>query len=180
MFVEINALFLDLAHRTRRRPCDGWYYPVLAMLEGRRERVVDVYQKLRGRQAWLFFADDPPDLYSRQRITPEAVWRSYPILVRSPCEGPRLGALVRRAKAQNTRLVFVLPPRSPFADVIVGHREELEILSSATTLADGLGVGLFSAGTGWRNSQFVDHAHLNAVGRRRFIAELQKWWARSQ
>ena len=124
-------------------------------------------------------ANDPDPVLMRasEAIDMTVVDGNYPLLLRAPCAAERLKALADRAHAQRERLVLVLPPRSPFATAHVGAATEAALRTEAQALATRLGSELFVPGGDWTNPEFVDAAHVNAAGRRHFLAALRSWWA---
>lgn len=177
IFVEVNPLIFDFADVAGRRACDGPRAAAMAFFRARRLQTIEIYQRLRGYPDWYALASDPVDRFSEQKIDLKAVRLGYPLRARSPCEQQRLQEFASLSRLQRTRLVFVLPPRSPYARAIIGPRVEVELVAAANRLAEQLGVSLFHPGPSWRNGEFVDHAHLNDSGRQHFCAELQRWWA---
>jgi hypothetical protein len=71
----------------------------------------------------------------------------------------------------------VLPPRSIFASARIGAATEAALDARAKALAGDLGVALFAPPSPWPNSEFIDSAHVNAIGRQHFLAALKLWWA---
>ncbi len=177
VLLEANPLLFDFADEAHRRPCDGWPYRVQGALAAGQRQVADAYRRLAGRPLMFAYSGDPPNLAAAQFIGAAEIARRYPIVLRAPCDEPRLRALLARARAQATRVVLLLPPRSPVADRLLGAAVTRDLRRRAELLASRLHVELFAPPGPWRNGEFVDAAHLNRVGRAHFLAELQRWWA---
>jgi hypothetical protein len=177
VFLEANPLIFDLAHSAGQRPCDGWTNWMRNFLGVEQTRVADAYRRILDRPRALDYPGDPPTLMSAHRLDPAQVRLVYPIRLRPMCDEAAFKAAVERARAQGTRVVLVLPPRSPDGDRLMGPGVPTEIRRRATALAARLDAELFAPPDQWQNAEFVDTAHLNIAGRRHFLNALRHWWA---
>jgi hypothetical protein len=139
--------------------------------------VVDAYRALRGRPPLDVYAGDPVNISATRVINLSEARRVYPLVLREPCDKPRLEAAVARAKGQGIRVVLILPPRSPDGDRMLGPELTRDLASRADTYARRLGVPLFAPHGDWRNDEFIDLAHVNQAGRAHFQQDLRRWWA---
>lgn len=177
ILVEANPLLVDFANRANQRPCDSWSYPARIYLAVQQKRVLDAYRRLRGRAVSSVFEGDPDDVAATHVIDREVVRRLYPITIRAMCDEARLAALVAQARKQATRIILVLPPRSPDADRLLGAAVTSELRNRTLQLATRLGVEVFAPAGPWRNDEFTDLAHVNLRGRAHFLKDLRVWWA---
>lgn len=180
VFIEVNPLLVDFADQLRQRPCDALPSLIKNYVVTERRRVPEAFAQLAGLPLAYGYEGDPPNLQSTHSMT-DAVMRSmYPLTVREPCYEPELASAVRRAKAQGTLVVLVLPPRSPDADLLLGSKLTSKIRDRAMALARRLEVPIFVIDGNWPNEEFVDAAHLNDIGRAHFLRELRQRWAGAQ
>jgi hypothetical protein len=178
IFVEANPLLVDFAYRANQRTCDGWSYPVRTYLAVQRNRVLIAYRGLRGIEG--VYAGEPDDLAAPHAIDPAEVRLLYPITIRAMCDEARLAALVAQARKQATRIILVLPPRSPDADRLLGTAVASDLRNQTLQLAARLGVEVFAPAGSWRNDEFTDLAHVNSRGRAHFLEDLRAWWAMAE
>lgn len=177
ILVEANPLLVDFANQARQRPCDGWSYPARTWLAAQQKRVLDAYRRLRGRPVSGVYEGDPDDVAAAQAIDPQEVRTRYPIAIRAMCDEARLVGMVAQARKQDTRIVLVLPPRSPAADRLLGAAVTSELRRRTELLAARLGVEVFAPDGPWPNDEFTDLAHVNLRGRAHFLKDLRAWWA---
>lgn len=177
ILLEANPLLVDFADRARQRPCDGWAFRLRHALADSQRRIIEAWRAARGRPPAFIYTADPRNIDSPYAPDPAVTARTYPFLVRSPCDLPRLAAAAARARAQGTRLVLVLPPRSMYAARLLGPARVRALEARATALASELGVPLFITPGDWPNSRFIDKAHMNLAGRAAFLTALRRWHA---
>lgn len=139
--------------------------------------VVDRLRRLFGQRTSLDGMREPLRLDRAQEIDPAVMATFYPLTIHAPCLEERLERAVARAKAQGIRVTLVAYPRSPFGKARLGTEQERELTEATRQLANRLGLDLFAPTQGWSDAEFVDHAHLNARGRTRFMANLDAWLA---
>jgi hypothetical protein len=179
IFVEANPLLFDFGFAAHQRPCDGWKAATQAFVVDQRERLRAAYHQ-SPLPAVRVVDVAPAVLNASQVIDKSVVDSSYPLVLRTPCGLDRLKTLAERARAQQARIVLVLPPRSVFASARIGSATEAALEARAKALADDLGLALFAPESPWPNAEFIDSAHVNAAGRRHFLAALKLWWAAEQ
>ncbi|MFO1255986.1 MAG: hypothetical protein U1E37_10000 [Sphingomonadaceae bacterium] len=138
-------------------------------------RLVDRLRRLFGEPASLDGMREPVGLDRAQEIDPVVMATFYPLTIHPPCEGERLARAVARAKAQGIRIVLLVPPRSPFGERLLGNAQSQQLTLRTRELANRLGLDLLEFGAGWSDAEFVDHAHVNARGRARFLRQLDAW-----
>lgn len=177
ILVEATPLLVDFANQANQRPCDGWSYPARTYLAVQQKRVLDAYRQLRGRPAHGVYEGDPDDIAAAHAIDSDEVRKRYPITIRALCDEARLTALVAQARQQATRIILVLPPRSPDADRLLGAAVPSELRNRTLQLATRLGVEVFAPDGPWPNDEFTDLAHVNLRGRAHFLEDLRAWWA---
>lgn len=177
ILVEANPLFVDFADRLNSRACDGLGKAAEIAVISWRERVAEAYRWLTGLPRADIFRYDPRQAVAKQVVDPVRIRRAYPFTVREPCDGAGLRAAIERARAQGTRIVIVLPPRSPLADRLLGAERTKDLHDRALGFAARHRIEVFAPAGPWRNDEFVDLAHLNVAGRDHFLAELRRWWA---
>lgn len=179
IFVEVNGLLFDFADIAHQRRCDDWTYPARLFLAERQAQVTRAVRRWRGLHDDRFYIGDPRGLHKRQTLDP-LLQQLAPVFVWPPCEQARLDSLVRRARAQGSRIVLLLPPRSPGGDAVLGRAFVTTLVDHAKRLAAHTGLEILFFESGWRDSEFVDDAHVNAAGRRHFLAEMRRWWKRAK
>ncbi len=86
-------------------------------------------------------------------------------------------AAVKRAQTRGTKVILLLPPRSPAAERTLPDGQVEEMYLRANALANELGLPIFAPRAGWSDADFVDRAHMSREGRERFLRELRAWWA---
>lgn len=177
LFIEANPLLVDFANQTNQRPCDGWSHPARTHVAAEQKRVLDAFRRLRGQSPSGVYEGDPDDIAAAHAIDRDEVRRRYPLTIRAMCDEARLAALVTQARRQGTRVVLVLPPRSPDADALLGVAVTSDLRSRTEQLATRLGVEVFAPEGPWRNDEFTDLAHVNVRGRAHFLKDLRAWWA---
>jgi hypothetical protein len=180
IFVEANPLLADFANQTNQRPCDGWSYPARTYVAAQQKRVIDAFRRLRGRPPTGAYEGDPDDIAAAHAINRDEVRIRYPITIRALCDEARLKALVTQARKQGTRIVLVLPPRSPDADRLLGTALTEQLRNRTLQLAARLGVEVFAPDGPWTNDEFTDLAHVNLRGRAHFLKALRTWWATAE
>jgi hypothetical protein len=180
VLVEVNPFLFDFADRAYQRPCDGVAHMVRTHISDTQRRVPAAYRELAGREPTYAMTGEPPNLAAAHALKPERTSRIYPLALRAPCEEARLAAAVAQARAQGTRVVLVLPPRSPDGDRLLGTAAATELRNRATALATRIGVELIVPEGNWPNDEFVDTAHVNLAGRAHFLRDLRRWWATAQ
>lgn len=117
------------------------------------------------------------DRLNRQlRIDPALLEAIYPLKLRAPREAGRLSELIAEAEAGGLEVIFWAPPRAGITTRYLDSEELGDLERHFVELARTYGVGLLSSGGIWPDDHFVDHAHMNARGRDRFVLELQAWW----
>ena len=179
IFVEANGLLFDFADMAHQRRCDDWTYPTRLFLAERQSQVTRAVRRWRGLHDDRFYIGDPRPLHNAQKLDPVLLRQFAPVFVWPPCEQARLDGLVRRAKTQGSRIVLLLPPRSPAGDAVLGPAFVTTLVAHAKRLAAHTRLEILFFEDGWRNSEFVDDAHVNAAGRRHFLAEMRRWWKRA-
>lgn len=177
LFIEANPLLVDFANQTNQRPCDGWSHPARTSVAAQQRRVLDAARQLRGRPPSGVYQGDPDDIAAAHAIDRDEVRRRYPLTIRAMCDEARLAALVTEARQKGTRIVLVLPPRSPDADALLGAAVTSDLRTRTEQLAERLGVEVFAPEGPWRNDEFTDLAHVNVRGRAHFLKDLRAWWA---
>ena len=177
IFIEVNPLIVDFGDHPYQRPCDGWTYAARTWLAEAQWRVIDAYRSLRGKAPQDDYTGDPNNIAATHSGDGAEVRRLDPLVLRNPCDQPRLAAAVARAKALGTKVVLILPPRSPDGDRRLGPQVTQELASRADALSQRLGIPLFAPRDAWSNDEFVDLAHLNLAGRAHFQQDLRRWWA---
>lgn len=153
----------------------GCHMPARSLREALRQgqvQLVDRLRRLFGQRTSLDGMQEPRRLDRAQQINPALVATFYPLTLHPPCQGDRLARAVARAKVQGTRVTLLMPPRSPYGQARLGAAQERELTAETRRLADRLGIDLLVPSAGWNDGDFVDHAHLNAQGRARFLRDI--------
>ena len=102
--------------------------------------------------------------------------RNYPLYLRSPRYSERLSHLLEEAKNKEIKVIFIALPRAKWAETYIGASEADELEAHYRKLAKEFGVSLFAPAKFWKNEHFIDSAHMNHIGRKRFLKELLSWW----
>lgn len=137
--------------------------------------VVDRLRRVFGRPTRLEGMSEPKQLDRPQRIDPTVMATFYPLTIHPPCLNEQLEQAVARARAQGIRVTLVAYPRSPYGKARLGAEQERRLNAEVRSLAARLGLDLLAPTAGWSNAEFTDHAHLNALGRKRFMADIDVW-----
>lgn len=177
VFLEADPFLFDFASHTHQRACDGWKFAAASYLIDGPSRVLNAFRDLRGLLFTHTFSVDPDDIAAAHAGYMVKVRADYPLAFRPPCDSSRLAAAVARARSQGTRVILILPPRSPDAERMLGSAQLSELNNRARDLATRLGLSLYVSHDQWPNSEFVDTAHLNLSGRAHFHRDLDRWWA---
>ncbi len=170
IFVEANSLAFDFAHR---RP--PW---ILQASMGLAQRAYDLRRPIRwllGREASLG-REEAQSLDATSVIEPEALKISHPLHLREPRQPGRLAGILQEARDRGVEIVLVVPPRAQTAADHMGAEAQQTLQAHLAALAGNWGLPLFAPAPAWPDSYFVDHAHMNAQGRARFLAEIAQWW----
>ena len=101
--------------------------------------------------------------------------RLYPIRTRPPAELGRLNRLLSLAKNRNTDVILIAPPRSQAAVDYMGTVCSISLEEHFQNLAEQLDGPLFQPARYWPDAYFIDQAHMNRRGRKRFCNELARW-----
>ena len=102
--------------------------------------------------------------------------RHYPLYLRFPRYGGRLSCLLKKAKNINTEVILIAPPRAQWAEPYIGKQEAKDLAKHYRELAKKFDLLLFQPATFWENKYFIDSAHMNNIGRKKFLNELLSWW----
>lgn len=137
--------------------------------------VVDRLRRLFGQRTSLDGMREPRGLDRPQEIDPVVMATFYPLTIHQPCLGERLARAVASARAQGIRVTLIAYPRSPYGKARLGSEQERELTAATRQLAKQLGLELLGSTGQWSDAEFTDHAHLNAQGRARFMANLDVW-----
>ena len=176
VFLEVNPFALDFAreaqiHAARAAAGPDLGLPLLT------ERVEAGLARLSGKRLEPPEGDRPLD--KTIAAVPDAIALHYPVTLRPPREAAALQAVAEQARAAGIPLVLVAPPRSGAARAAMGDAAAGALSRHLAALAAALDLPLFAPGPVWPDALFYDHAHMNAAGQTRFLAELQDW-ARAQ
>lgn len=177
-FVEANPFIFEFA--ASRRHCGELDRPVRHFLKQRQIEMVDAIRAMAGRPLRYGTLNEPENMSGEQHIDLSKIRSFYPLRFEGPCYPDKLQSLVRTAKLKGTRIVLILPPRSPAGEALLGGQASNEVVLRARKLADDMGLELFIPAGPWSNREFVDQAHLNELGRRHFLIAIRQWWQTSQ
>ena len=172
VLIEANPLVRDFANTRAPRECDPGLAGLHARASTARLELVESARRLAGRTDVAASIGEPDRLDQPLFINPAEIARTYPLHFRAMSCPDRLAAQVRRGAAQGTRIMLVLPPRSPASARLLGRAADGQVRSGAQALADRLGIELVTSELGWSEDFFIDQSHLNRRGRSRFMAEL--------
>jgi hypothetical protein len=182
ILVEINPIAFDFAFEERQRR-EGRFFSPAWVLNGLREfsdrarlglrAVVDT---LSGAATVTQQVTAPPRPDRPFYIDQDLLARLYPLFLRPPREAGRLRLQIARAREKGIEIVLLAPPRSTAAANYIGEDVTLQIRKHLAAVAEGLGLPLFQPAVAWPDNLFVDQAHLNRAGARRFQEELAAWW----
>lgn len=170
IFVEANSLTFDFAHR--RLP---W---VLRYAKALTERSYELRRPIKWLLGYNVFAsqDEPPVLDSDPVIKPEDLAAAYPLFLREPEHPLRLSKIAEEARRKGVEIVLIVPPRSETAANYMGKEAQEALQAHFEALVRKWGFSLFRTSPFWPDDYFLDHAHMNARGRARFLTEIAAWW----
>lgn len=174
LLLEVTPFIADFKFETGQQ-CHAPAASFRRELHIRHVALVDRFRQLVGARSSLDGMIEPAALDRGQTIDPQKLATFYPLTFHGPCDPARLGGLIDLARTKGTKVVLVLPPRSPMGESVMGGADAARLRTEAEGLAARLEIPLFAPLSGWQDGQFVDHAHLNAQGRARFMAELNRW-----
>lgn len=173
VLVEVNPFVSSLAYLSPVRDCPAPGAALRVRLGEWQRALSDPLRQRFGLSTHLQGMEEPAHLDASQIVDPATIRMVYPLTIRPPCDEPRLAELVARARAAGTRVVFVLPPRSPRGDAVLGAAQVRAQRAEARGLAARLGVPLIELAGPWRDEEFVDLAHLDRTGRAHFTRDLR-------
>ena len=177
-FVEANPFIFEFAASPRH--CGELDRPLRHLLKQRQIEMVDAFRALAGRPLRFGNMNEPVTMSGQQHIDLSKMRSFYPLRFDGPCYPGKLRNLVRTAKLKGTRIILILPPRSPAAEALLGRQASDEVTLRARKLAADMGLELFIPAGPWSNGEFIDQAHLNGLGRRHFLIAIRQWWQTSQ
>ncbi|MGZ0172149.1 MAG: hypothetical protein ACKVHE_21615 [Planctomycetales bacterium] len=185
IFIEIQPLGMDLAHVTRRE--QGIRRTFLhELIDQIRTFSLNSRRELGTRSGWRTktplrssahwsMTSEPSGLDAVFNIPRNSLERNYPIRRRPPAELGRLNRLLSLAKNRNTDVIMIAPPRSQTAVDYMGTARSISLEEHFQNLAEQLDVPLFQPARCWPDEYFIDQAHMNRRGRKRFCNELARW-----
>ena len=175
VLMEANPFIFQFAGLGDQRRCGQWFRPYLTRLKQYQYDLVDTFRKTIGRPVRVGGVDEPANLSGGQHIDLSKIHLFYPLRFEGPCYPNRFESLVKTAKLNGTRVVLMIPPRSPAGEALLGKQASDEVMSRAKQLARRMGIEVLVPGGQWANNEFVDHAHVNSQGRAHFLVELRQW-----
>lgn len=177
-FVEANPFIFQFS--SNRRQCREWDRPLLFFLKQHQIEMVDAFRGVTGRPLRYGGMQEPLNLSQGQHIDLSKIRSLYPLHFEGPCYPDWFLSLARAAQLKGTRIILILPPRSPAAEALLGRQASDEVMARAKQLATRMGLQLFIPAGPWSNREFVDQAHMNELGRRHFLIAIRQWWQNSQ
>lgn len=87
----------------------------------------------------------------------------------------RWQAILERAEATGTSVTLLVYPRSQTASDFLSDSDEDAVRQATIRFAQSHGLALFYPAVAWPNEYFADRAHLNRLGRERYLRELADW-----
>jgi hypothetical protein len=106
--------------------------------------------------------------------------KQYPLYLRRSKYVEKLQELIDALKAKEVKVILVAPPRSVWSTQFIGDMAAKNLKTDFQNLAKQLDLPLFQPDTFWKNENFWDSAHMNNIGRKRFLKELKTWWNAQQ
>ena len=169
--------------KSRKFQTNNWVHPIIGLNEqinilSRSFRVsiaalIDSRETYRHNQ-WL---QDPISEFCDIKIDIDHLEKIYPPTITPTPLARRLDKLLATARDQNVRVLFVLMPISTSASSYLGSdylRSQEDRLANFSREHE---VEVWSAGVMWSDRYFLDHAHLNKLGRTRFTSTLRDYLA---
>ena len=179
VLLEMSTFIRDMKSDPPNSECAEPLVAARSYLGQRKQDMAAALLRLRGIAKSQSDADrEPANLNASQVIDPVKLKAAYPMRLHEPACHAWLADLLDRARRQGTRVAFFLPPRSRAADRYLPPGQGRQLEQLAIAVARDLRVPIFAPRSPWDNTLFVDHGHLNFLGRQRFDAELQDWWKR--
>ncbi len=97
----------------------------------------------------------------------------YPEEIHQPRDHDGLSRALREARLRGVTVVFVVLPRSQTVLGHLGREAAVSFGDAVTALEKRYAVEVWSPAASWSDEHFKDRAHMNALGRARFIGELR-------
>jgi len=182
VFVEIHPLCVDFARQTRGI---SWTFPrqwvdrIRTFSANSRRELGTRYQRFSETRlrspVRLLMTSEPRKLDAAFQVSISRLRETYPIHMRSPRELGRLKQLLSLAKDRHIDIALIAPPRSETALNYMGIDSARSLERHFHDLARQLELPLFQPARSWPDEYFIDQAHMNRRGRKRFCNELAKW-----
>lgn len=185
VFVEIHPFCFDFAFQTRR---DGIFQQTRLhdLVDRIRKSSVHSRRELGRRSGWSSDTQDqhsiketithePTRLDEAFHITSRSLGQVYPLHLRTPRHLGKLEKLLELAKERDIEIVLVAPPRSQTAVDYLENESTEALKKHIQDVAEQLDLPLFHPARCWPDEYFIDQAHMNRRGRKRFCNELAKW-----
>jgi hypothetical protein len=178
IFLEANPFVFDFAHRIQKPDIYSTLFTTIL-----KQKSQDVAAKIngllqRGSANELMTTDDSR-LTNTFQVDLNAA-KQYPLYLRRSKYVEKLQELIDALKAKEVKVILVAPPRSVWSTQFIGDMAAKNLKTDFQNLAKQLDLPLFQPDTFWKNENFWDSAHMNNIGRKRFLKELKTWWNAQQ